>query len=411
MANTINNTLDNYITVDPSATDAGEDTQSNYRFQNLCTSLIALDMYNGATEYNELFCELYEDVTAAKQNGAFVGIQIKHKINGNYSLTNKQYRKTIHRFLMHEKTYPQKFDKFIIMSNASVTAGKYKLTDLSQYCQNRNEQKVPEFENVLTAICAQTDFDSNDAAIVLAKTESEKIPNKKHIVDHIANNYTATIPECNDKNVFQLKALVNQIADMVYKKSTTIDDSLNRYFSFMSNGGLQRDHALINHKRITSDDIKVIINENKKIIPIQSDTDWPKKLGSLDLIDKKMALGGINASAIKSMRTLAISTFGYFFKAQYKSKLKDTHLDRDKLRHIIGILDEQCAQAETKARQKKGPFGSKKLMIIDKKLDKLTRDRSHDIFKLAPETLKGFVGLRVADCTVNFSDKPKEGFI
>ena len=263
-SNSTNHTLDIYTSIDTSATDAGEDTQSNYRFQNLCTSIIALNMYRGATEYVAIFCELYEDVTAMKENGNFVGIQIKHKTgSGVYSLTTKQNKKTVLRFAELEMKYPQKFDKFIIMSNANVTAKQYSLGDLTAYCQNRHKEKKSDMEEVLAMFCSQTNHSISHIATILAKTEYTKVPDRDYILDHIANNCVAPIPECRDKTPLQLKSLVNVIANLISQKST-MHNSLNDYFVFMSNSRRKRDQDKIAHKQITKDEIKTIINQNKK---------------------------------------------------------------------------------------------------------------------------------------------------
>ena len=123
-----------------------------------------------------------------------------------------------------------------------------------------------------------------------------------------------------------------------------------------------------------------------------------------------MELGGIHTSAIRSMRELAMSAFKTFFETQYGDGFKGARLDDSALRHIGGMLDEQCAQAETKARQENGPYGLRMLDILNQKLNELAAHRPRDIFDLTPEILKGFVGLRVADCIIKFSDKPEDDF-
>ncbi len=226
-SNNSDNVSDNGFIINPNATDAGEDTQSNYRFQNLCTSLIALNMYRGKTEYVEIFCELYEDIVTVKKNNHFVGIQIKHKDKkyGVHSIIGEPILKSIKRFVEHEKNYPKKFDKFIIISNVEISIGQNKLiNELSTYCQNRRKQKKPEMEDILSKICNKIKFNENDIADVLSKTESEKVPDREYLVDDIANNCAYHIPECKNKNTHQLKELVNTIANIVSQKSTTIAD-------------------------------------------------------------------------------------------------------------------------------------------------------------------------------------------
>ena len=415
-SNNSDNVSDSGFTINPKATDAGEDTQSNYRFQNLCTSLIALNMYRGETEYVEIFCELYEDIVTVKKNNHFVGIQIKHKDKkyGVHSIIGEPILKSIKRFVEHEKNYPKKFDKFIIISNVEISIGQNKLiNELSTYCQNRRKQKKTEMESILFKIRNKIKFNENDIADVLSKTESEKVPDREYLVDNIANNCACRIPECKNKNTHQLKELVNTIADIVYRKSTTIDDSLQEYFAFKDNSQVKRNYAKINHKRITKEEVKTIISKSEKIVLLDSDIDWPKKIGSFDLIDAKMALGGVHTSAIYSMKNLTVNAFNYFFKRQHEEESEGKGMESGStiLKHVVGILDEQSAQAETSARLEGTPFGLKKLQILDKKLEEISKDRSKDVYCLSPEILKGIVGLRVTECKVNFSDEPMEGFV
>ena len=412
--NNVDKVLDNEMPVDPEATDAGEDTQSNYYFQNLCTSLIALRMYREQTEYDEIFCELYEDIVALKTNGCFVGIQIKHKKRGALLITSEAILKAIKRFIKHEKIYPAKFDKFIIVSNTMISIGDNKsINELSIYCQNRHDQKKPKMELVLSRICQKIDLSEEDVVKVLSKTESEKFPDIEYLVNEIANEHVANIQECRNKNSYQLKEIVNTIADIVHRKSTTIDDSLKGYFSFRENSQLKRNYAKIVHKRITKEEIKVIISKGEKISLLGSDVNWPKKIGSLDLIDKKMQLGGIHTSAIASMRNLAVNALNHFFRSQYmgESEGKNAELNDTTLKHVVGILDEQNAQAETAARLTGAPYGLRKLAILDQKVDDLSKNRSRDVLFLTPEILKGIIGLRMTECVVSFSDEPVEGFV
>ena len=146
---------------------------------------------------------------------------------------------------------------------------------------------------------------------------------------------------------------------------------------------------------------------------LDSDVNWPKKIGSLDLIDKKMQLGGIHTSAITSMRNLAVSALNHFFRSQYvgESEGKNAELNDTTLKHVVGILDEQNAQAETAARLTGAPYGLKKLAILDQKVDDLSKNRSRDVSFLTPEILKGIIGLRMTECVVSFSDEPVEGFV
>ena len=415
-SNNSDNISDGGLAIDPMATDAGEDTQSNYRFQNLCTSLIALEMYRDKTEYEEIFCELYEDVVAVKKNNHFVGIQIKHKDKkyGVFTIKNESILKSLKRFIEHEKNYLEKFDKFIIMSNVDITIEQNKsINELSTYCQNRHKQKETKMESILSGICNKIGFNKNDIANVLSKTESQKVPDREYLVDDIANNCAYHISECKNKNTYQLKELVNAIADIVYRKSTTIDDSLKEYFAFKDNSQLKRGHAKVSQKRITKQEVKAIISKSERMVLLNSNIDWPEKIGSFNLIDTKMALGGIHTSAIASMRNLTVNAYNHFFRRQHEEELEGEGMESGSrvLNHVTSILDEQSAQAETSARLEGTPFGLKKLEILDKKLNEISKDRSRDVYHLPPEILKGIVGLRVTECKVDFSDAPKEGFV
>ena len=404
------------IDIDVKATDAGEDTQSNYRFQNLCTSLIAFEMYRNKTEYSELFCELYEDVVAIKKNKHFVGIQIKHhdKNYGMMSIISEAISNTLKRFIEHEKNYPKKFDKYIIMSNTEISVeGKKQFEELREYCKERKKEKKEYFEKILNKIAKKNKNTKDEIEKILKKTYTEKVPDRKYIVDHIANNSVGEIKECEGKNIHELKNIVETLADLIYKKSMSVNDSLQEYFSFIENSEIKKIHATINHKRIIHEEIENIINKSETIILLESDINWPENIGSFDLIDTKMSLGGIHDSAIRSMRTLTTNAYNHFFRRQYGEESEDLEIESSEaiLKHVIAILDEIDAKSETKARGIGMPFGLKKLEIIDDKIDQILKDRPKDVHQLSPEILKGLLGLRIVECKSQFSNTPEGGFV
>ena len=59
--------------IDISASDGGSSVGSYFRFQDMCISLVSLKMFSGQTQYDELFCELYEDAIAITKKKKFVG--------------------------------------------------------------------------------------------------------------------------------------------------------------------------------------------------------------------------------------------------------------------------------------------------------------------------------------------------
>lgn len=397
--------------IDPYATDAGETTQSNYKFQSMCIGLIALQMYGGDTEYEEIFCELYEDAIALKKNKRFVGIQIKHRERGlgAFLLTNDPILKSITRFIEHEKNYPNKFDKFIIASNMPINIKQNQsATKLFDYCKNENIDS--DMESFLLKISKKIKFDKLVIKRVLAKTGYTKMPDRDSMINEIKDYCSRRIVEYKNKEMYQLQKFAELITEMVQKKSVKFEGSLSDYFEFMSDSQRKRSFANLNHKRITKKEIETIILDNTKMILLDTDFNWPSKR-SFPLIKKKMALGGIHMAAIKSITALAINVFEYFISKEHEDMLENhLRINDNELKNMLVILDEQCSQAETSARLTQTPFGLKKLEIIDQKLEQLIKNRHRDVNLLPFEILKGFVGLRIMECTVNFSDEPIEGF-
>ena len=398
--------------VDITATDGGDVTQDNFRFQHMCTALIAFDMYRNETEYEELFCELYEDVTAVKSNGHYVAIQIKHRENryGPFTITNQTIQKVIQKFLKLDQDYPNKFDKFVIMSNAEILSyGRNSIQFLIDFCKKQKQDDAVESKllDLLNKISDKWKISIPKLKTIFEKIECVTVPDHQYLMNHIVTNNVRLIQECERKNILELQNIVKILTDLIGQKSRTVSESLKIYFAFQDNSEIKHEFEEINGKRLTKNHVKNIISESETTLYLKSENKNKPKIGSLDLIDLKMNLGGINEEEIKATRMLTHNVIEYFLEQHHKDD--ELNLNED-LEHLQNLIKNESAKAETSARLKPGNFGCRKLNILNKKIDELDAKRNNIVKRYEPEIVKGVLGLLVTQCEVAFSNKPKGGF-
>lgn len=399
--------------IDISATDGGDETQENYRFQNLCTSLIALDMFRGVTEYEELFCEIYEDVVAVKKNNHFVGIQIKYrdKRYGPFPITDSIIHKTLNHFNELDSKFPKKFDKFIIISNSSILSVRKNSIDfLLEYCKKNQITKIKEDElkELITKLSQNLKITDEKLINLLKRVEVITVPDRDLMVDFVATKHTQPLEMCKTKNIYELRKIVHSLTDLIANKSRIVDDALTQFFEFCEKTEIKKNHQKINFKRVTKKHVKEIIEKAETIIFLGPEKISPTKIGSYDLINVKMGLGGINESEIQNIRNLTHSAESYFLEKHYENDINQN--SKRELTHLETLLSNQAATAETSARLRGKDFGARKLDSINKKIEEIHDKRSKDVFDISPEILKGVVGLLITQCKVAFSDIPKGGF-
>lgn len=397
--------------VDISESDGGDESNSNFRFQYVCTTLIALKMSINNTNFKEIYCELYEDILGVKEDSKFVGIQIKHrqKSLGPFTMGDATFKKTIKHFLKLEKKYPGKFEKFVIMSNAETLSFERKtLKFLIQQCTNNPATLSPlKLDSTVNKLAKTCDISKEELIQLLSKVETFVVTDRISLESEIISTSLHSIPRFKHASMSHLKGILNTFISLVELKSKSITDSLDQYTSFLENnvGKVYDDNAIA--KRITKQDVAEILERGNTMVFLKPVKSEKLTSGNYKLIRKKLILGGIGESEITSMNNLAHTTETFVIENYYKNEDKD---EVEKIDHVQTMLLNISAESETSAKSLDKKYGNKKLELIEIRLHETADKHPEQVFYTPYEILKGIVGLLMTKCRIDFSPMPKGGW-
>ena len=398
--------------VDLSASDGGDESYSNFRFQYVCTTLIALKMSINNIKFKEIYCELYEDVLGVKENSKFVGIQIKHrqKSLGPFTLGDSTFKKTIKHFLKLEKKYPNMFEKFIIMSNAEVISTDKKPLDyLTKQCsKNPSSLNPSNLDSTVGKFAKICGVEKKELIQLLSKVETFVVTDRIALESEVISTTLSSIPLFKHASISHLRGILNVFISLVESKSRSVKDSLDQYVSFLNDKFEYAHDEKAIAKRITKQDVAKILERGNTVVFLKPLKSEKLTNGNYSLIRKKLIFGSVGESEISTMNNLAHSTETFVIENYYKNQDKD---EIKKIDHIQAKLLDVAAEAETSAKSFATKYGNKKLELIETKLHNITDSHPEQVFYTPYEILKGIVALLMTKCKVDFSPTPKGGWL
>ena len=100
-------------------TNRGGDTQRRYRYQAAYAALVSLDLLNVESEFEEIFCEHYEDILVKRKDNTFIGIQVKTREvgRGSFTFNDPEVINSIGRFIKCEQNFPKFFKSYVLAAS------------------------------------------------------------------------------------------------------------------------------------------------------------------------------------------------------------------------------------------------------------------------------------------------------
>lgn len=385
----------------------GDDVQRRFHYQNLYTILLGIQMYRKEIPYEKLFCEFADDVLAVLPNKKLVAIQIKTtESKSKFSYNDPAVVKSIGRFINLNILFLNSFSEFIFVSN--VGFGKDK--DLDAIIEDVKNKDAKSFNNntkkFIKKIAEEFDFEYTIIINTLKKIKTQKGPSLDDIESKIKTDYLSKIEHCSSLSVPQLSSILDLLVLEIHKKATKhVEDSLKDFIAFVDDGGKKQLKKEIEAKQILPETIEQI-TKNQKTVYLVSNTpaSLQLKTGGIELMEQKMAAGGIGMMEVDSMRNLALSTHTYFLEEYDKSNGEAEEIKR-KIDQIQVILGNEAAEAETETKKKDSQYGIEMLKSIEKRIRGLANERHDDVFGIKYEILKGSVGIMAGDCRIWFNDR------
>lgn len=384
----------------------GDDVQKRFLYQNLYTILLSIQMYRKEVDFEKLFCEFADDVLAVLPNKKLVAIQIKTTEKAEFGYNEPAVVKSIGRFLNLNKSFPNAFSEFIFVSNVGFGKDKDLAKIVIDITTNDNDHLDGKTKKFIQKIKDEFKVEDSDIIDILSKIKIQKGPSLDDIESKIKTDYLAKIEKLSGLSVPKLSAILNLLVLEVYKKSTKhVENSLKDYVVFVKDGEKKQLNKEIESKQILPDTIEQIAKNQKTIYLVSNNpTSLQLKTGGVELMEQKMAAGGIGTMEIDSMRNLTLSADSYFLE-QYNVKNMRVDEIKNEIDQVQVIIENESAEAESETKDQQSQYGTKMLRSIESRLREIVNRRPDDVFGIKYEILKGAVGIMTSDCKIWFNDR------
>lgn len=384
----------------------GDEVQRRYRYQYLYTALLAIKMYKNEIPYEELYCEVAEDVLAIDSKKKMIGIQIKTTEGDPFTYSDEAVVKSLGHFIGLHKKFPDDFIEFIFVTNTGFKADKDLEKILVDVKKNPSEKFDKSTSSFIKKLSSEFASDTNVVIDVLKKVSLQKGPGIDDIESKIIHEHLSKIDHCSSLTDFKLTSILNMFILSIYRKSSKeVENSLSDYIAFVKDGESKQKKIELESKRITKKMVEQITKSVNPVYLVSADGSSLKlKEGSIDLMEQKMAVGGIDIMEINSMRDISLSAQNHFLEEYHKRNGEATEIKKE-MDQIQALLLNQAAEAKTTTKSNDKLYGSDMLKNIEERINEIIKTRHEDAFFIKYEILKGVIGILTGDCKIWFSEQ------
>lgn len=404
--------------------DPGDDTQRRFRYQASQAALFALAIIDPDSEVREVYCEHHEDVLLLRDDGLFVGVQIKTRDIGlgPYKAKDEEIVRSLRRFIEHEQAFPGYFAHYMIV----VTTGFWRelpngsnLHYLLQCCASADGTQLDPIPKVVTAyvghLCKQSKPrkqaktgtvgqtktpDAGVAVTVLKKVRLMVGPGLPDAENRLINRL-GELPAFGDRTHADLKRTARLLTDaMLRAASLAHEGSWREYLLVNADGQRAQDAAAIGGKRIAEEGLRAILDSTDarepllaawKHIPL---TDLPTGIRVTEL---KMAAGSISVGSIDLAKDHKVSAELMFQQWQYKYGVDRANELYD---HVRTVVRTECQEAFDAVGAGEGILGQRMLVEVRARLRARHQADPAAFYGCSYEHLMGMAAILTEDCTI-----------
>jgi len=301
--------------------DPGDDTQRRFRYQASCAALLALELLDEDSEFEEIYCEQYEDILIRRKDGKFVGRQVKTRELhlGPFKTFEEAMIKSLTRFTILERDFPGKFAHYGIATNNGFFKKKgdkndlQYIIDLARDCSENPSQSPPKhLKPVLETIRMKTGCTKD---IILSALSKIELNGTLHALDDCESrvlNRLQSLPQMAGCFLEDATLIARALIESAFRAASLANDTPTRdYFDVIEGGVITLNHERIMAKRLTKASIEAVITSTTAGISTLVTTvptsihALPKGVRKLEI---KMGRGHISMSNILLAKDLKAST-------------------------------------------------------------------------------------------------------
>lgn len=395
--------------------DPGDETQRNFRYQHAYGVILLAACLSAQKSYVALWCEHHEDFLTENGDGTYDAWQIKTRRPeiGDWQLNDDALRDSIKRFVLLEKKFPSRIQRFFFVSNVAVSKSKDKrkiaqspqpflqgVKSIKQSAQNIKFGGPYDLSfEALRRHCECTD---KELLAVLLKLDFIKGPERDSFEDVIAHTHLPQIPGCDMHSPAVLNGLRDELIQAVYKASSLdVSDPAKHWYCL--NGSGKTDPRLL-AKRITIEMARQLISQ---VLPVPlrftpRTRRYPLSFTqeSLSVMEKKFLRGALGYY-FENMQNCAHAAEAHLMELAYrKPKEIDKILDQ-----LIGVVRKECDAARLQAQTSPEPYGVPMLREVTARFYNLVKASPQMVAGQTDYCLLGVAGLLTAECAIWWSEE------
>lgn len=395
------------------AQDKGDDTQRRYRFQAAYAASLSLLLYDPNSEYEEIFCEHYEDILVKLKNAQFIGVQVKTReiVYGPFRFNDNEIMKSLARFVELEMNFPNVFKNYVICTNCGFLNRKDAsslsrcLEIVKKYKGSKECLEEIDFSQRLKELSKLSRSPEDSILAVLNKVDTVNwadLTNYEKILVHDIATYTENRHQPYDV----LQRIAEELIGIAFR-AAALSHTLSQpsYYELLKDPQKAIFSSVLQNKRITSLIVQNSINQCLKstvtlqgVAPIQISA-LPKGMNVMEL---KMAKGAISYSNVALMKDLNASAQKLLIEwLHIHGKIKADQ----RAEHLRLLVQNECQEAHDLADNSSKPYGNEMLQAVRDRLRKKYEKTKLPYPECCYEHLVGIAGILTEDCKVWWSEE------
>lgn len=397
------------------ATDPGDSTQRNYRYQHTYCVMLLVSGKLGLRPYVAIWCEQHEDCLAERNDKTFDAYQIKtsRPENGAWKLNNLDLVKAIGRFAGLVTEFGDAIGNLFFVSNTECeTVGPDNTNDrLRALCPRLFLQHVKAcntpseigavFNPTFRSLQAECGCSEDTLFRVLQRMNIIHGPSRGEMDAALSHEHIAKLDTCKALGAEKLNDFRDHLVGKVYRASSLqVEDPIRHLRPLIS--GTDIDPRLA-AKRLPVDQLVVYAAEAHGPKVFQYVGEAVIELGKErppTILEQKLTAGGL-ADQIDYMAERERAAERHLLEDLQRRPERYPELTKQIEQVVLG----ECREAHLRARTNAEPYGPAMLIDVQDRLRRISREETALIGDHSYECLIGMAGLLTHECVVWWSPR------
>lgn len=392
------------------AGDPGDETLRRYRFQWTYAASLCVMLLDESYETDEVFCEHHEDILVKRNDGQFIGIQVKTRESDQplWKAKDESVVGSCAKFTKLEIQFPGQFKEFRFLSNHPLYAAGNS-NDLREVLNQVKliasvEGLERPYQSYVRKIAREADCSERTALMVLQKTTArDDLPKLRDTEIRLVGDLTSVWIGAEDLSYRQVEqAATNLAVECQRASSLAHQDILPAYFSAGPNPEGTEQQERLAGKRFDRQRVHEIL-EAGATTPVATLNSGPSDLiepgiGDDDLLSQKLDAGGFSAVSLNSAADLR-NKADYLGLTWIKKHGED---GLQRYQHVRSIVHREAADAFEETKNEDDNFGVHMLHYLRSRLKDRFLDGT-ELFDCSSEHLEGYAYSLTSECKVQWS--------